>query len=177
MALVDRRAELGRHVKRIDDVLDADRHAVQRAAIWRAIERARLRKRQFRIEVHPRFDDAIALSDPCATQSRVTASHVTSPCAIFCTISAAPSWLSEPETLASIVSSCRAAGRGAGDLAEYRAVDQAGAARIVEVEQATDQSPAGIEAADRLIVGVVASSLSVLMRSPPKVKVTPQVTA
>jgi len=64
MTLVDRRAELGRHVERIDDVLDADRHAVQRTAALRAIERARLRKRQFRIEIHPRFDDTVPLSDP-----------------------------------------------------------------------------------------------------------------
>src|ERR1700719_1170462 len=64
MALVDRRAEFGRHVERIDDVLDADRHAMQRAAVLRAIEHARLRERQIRIEIHPRFDDAVALSDP-----------------------------------------------------------------------------------------------------------------
>src|ERR1700684_4390739 len=89
-----------------------------------------------------------------ATQSRVTASHVASPRAIFCTISAAPSWLSGPETLASISVLAGAAGRGAGDLAEHRAGHQAGAARIVEVEQAADQFARGIEAADRLIVGV-----------------------
>src|ERR1700676_3572937 len=89
-----------------------------------------------------------------ATQSRVTASHVVSPRAIFCTISAAPSWLSEPETLAAISILAGAARRGAGDLAEHRAGHQAGAARIVEIEQAADQFARGIEAADRLIVGV-----------------------
>src|SRR5580704_15319041 len=89
-----------------------------------------------------------------ATQSRVTASHVASPRAIFCTISAAPSWLSEPETLASISVLTGTAGRGAGDLAEHRAGHQAGAARIVEVEQAADQFARGIEAADRLVVGI-----------------------
>src|SRR3984893_8910623 len=87
-----------------------------------------------------------------ATQSRVTATHVASPRAIFCTISAAPSSLSGPETLASILVLTGAAGRGAGDLAEHRAGHQAGAARIVEVEQAADQFASGIEAADRLIV-------------------------
>src|ERR1700686_3709408 len=89
-----------------------------------------------------------------ATQSRVTASHVVSPRAIFCTISAAPSWLSEPETLAAISILAGAARRGAGDLAEHRAGHQAGAARIVEIEQAADQFTRGIGAADRLIVGV-----------------------
>src|SRR3984957_12087056 len=89
-----------------------------------------------------------------ATQSRVTASHVASPRAIFCTISAAPSWLSWPETLASISVLAGAAGRGAGDLPEHRAGHQARAARIVEIEQAADQFARGIEAADRLIVGV-----------------------
>src|ERR1700726_1461946 len=93
-----------------------------------------------------------------ATQSRTTASHVTSPAAILCAISAAPSSLSGIATLASIFSSfsvlAGAAGRGAGDLAEHRAGHQARAARIVEIEQAADQFARGIEAADRLIVGV-----------------------
>src|ERR1700682_6533588 len=89
-----------------------------------------------------------------ATQSRVTASHVASPRAIFCTISAAPSSLSGPEILASISVLAGAAGRGAGDLAEHRAGHQARAARIVEVEQAADQFARGVEAADRLIIGV-----------------------
>src|SRR5258708_31553283 len=89
-----------------------------------------------------------------ATQSRVTASHLASPRAILCTISLAPSWLSEPETLASISVLAGAAGRSAGDLAEHRAGHQARAARIVEVEQAADQFAGGIEAADRLGVGV-----------------------
>src|SRR5580692_3440796 len=88
------------------------------------------------------------------TQSRVTASHVASPRAIFCTISAAPSWLSLPETLASISVLTGAAGRRAGDLAEHGAGHQAGAAWIVEVEQAADKFARGIQPADRLIVGV-----------------------
>src|SRR6202051_4582749 len=89
-----------------------------------------------------------------AIQSRVTASHVASPRSIFWAISATPSSLSEPETLASISVLAGAAGRGAGNLAEHRAGHQSGAARIVEIEQAADQFARGIEAADRLIVGV-----------------------
>jgi hypothetical protein len=60
VAAIDRRTHLGRHIERIDDVLDPDRHAVQRAAARFAIERMRLRKRQFRIELHPGFDDRLA---------------------------------------------------------------------------------------------------------------------
>ena len=37
---------------------------MQRAAVLQAIERACLGERQFRIEVHPRFDDTIARRDP-----------------------------------------------------------------------------------------------------------------
>src|SRR5262245_43006091 len=46
------------------------------------------------------------------------------------------------------------AGRGAGDLAEHRTCAQTRAARIVEVEQTTDQLARGIEPTDRLVVGV-----------------------
>src|ERR1700757_2444079 len=48
----------------------------------------------------------------------------------------------------------RARGRGARDAAEHRARGQAGAAGIVEIEQSPDQFAGGIEAADRLVVGI-----------------------
>src|SRR5690242_13135659 len=95
-----------------------------------------------------------------ATQSRTTASHVASPAATVSTISVADSVLSGRLSLTSIFRSCRGsilagpARRGAGDLAEHRAGHQAGAARIVEVEQAADQFARRIKAADRLVVGV-----------------------
>src|SRR5262249_37432061 len=48
----------------------------------------------------------------------------------------------------------RARGRSARDAAEHRARGQAGAAGIVEIEQSPDQFAGGIEAADRLVVGI-----------------------
>src|SRR3989442_9249349 len=48
----------------------------------------------------------------------------------------------------------RARSRGARDAAEHRARGQAGAAGIVEIEQSPDQFAGGIEAADRLVVGI-----------------------
>src|SRR5262245_5650493 len=48
----------------------------------------------------------------------------------------------------------RARRRGARDAAEHRARGQAGAAGIVEIEQSPDQFAGGIEAADRLVVGI-----------------------
>src|SRR5262245_65516082 len=48
----------------------------------------------------------------------------------------------------------RPRGRGACDAAEHRARGQAGAAGIVEIEQSSDQFAGGIEAADRLVVGI-----------------------
>src|SRR5216684_4103573 len=44
--------------------------------------------------------------------------------------------------------------RGPGDLAEHRARGEAGAAGIIEIEQAADQLARRIEPADRLVVGV-----------------------
>src|SRR5579859_8296534 len=89
-----------------------------------------------------------------ATQSRATASHVVSPAAIFSAISTADNSLSGRLSLTSMSVLTRAHRRGTGDLAEHRAGHQAGAARIVEVEQAADQFARRIEAADRLLVGV-----------------------
>src|SRR5262245_44801866 len=48
----------------------------------------------------------------------------------------------------------RARGRGARDAAEHRTRGQAGTAGIVEVKQSAHQFAGGIEAADRLVVGI-----------------------
>ena len=62
-ATADRRAELGRIIRRVDDVLDRDRNAVQRServALRAAlVERARLRERVLAVEMDERFDLAI----------------------------------------------------------------------------------------------------------------------
>src|SRR5690242_21467867 len=42
MTFVDRRAVLGRHVVRVDDVLHADGHALQRTDLAARVQRARL---------------------------------------------------------------------------------------------------------------------------------------
>ena len=65
----------------------------------------------------------------------------------------------------------------AGDPAEHRAVHQAGAAGIVEIEDAADQFARREQARDRRAVGVDAPARSVSILRPPKVKVRPQVTA
>src|SRR5690606_20227524 len=54
----------------------------------------------------------------------------------------------------SLVAHGRPAGRGAGDLAEDRARHQAGAARIVEVEEAADQFSRRVEAGNALLGSV-----------------------
>src|SRR5215472_10099403 len=90
-------------------------------------------------------------------QSRVTASHVISPAAILATISVAVNSLSRRPTFTSIAWRsvlAGAPGRGTGDLAEHGARYESRAAGIIEIEQAADQFAGGIEAADRLIVGV-----------------------
>jgi hypothetical protein len=56
VAAVDRRAVLGRHVDRIDDVLDPDGNAGQPPLASGAIYRARLDKRRFGIEPGPGLD-------------------------------------------------------------------------------------------------------------------------
>ena len=63
MAAINRRTHFGRHVERIDDVLDADRHALQQTTARFTVERPRLGERQFRVEVHPGFDDIVARGD------------------------------------------------------------------------------------------------------------------
>ena len=53
-----------------------------------------------------------------------------------------PRWRLESATPRGVGGSAlgrRSAGGGSGDLAEYRARDEAGAARVVEIEQAADQ--------------------------------------
>ena len=79
VAAIDRRAHLGRQVGGVDDVLDADRHAVQRPARRAAVELARLRERQFRIDAGPGVDVVLALSDASEAMRATTASQVVSP--------------------------------------------------------------------------------------------------
>ena len=61
---VDRRAVGGRHVRRVDHVLDADRQPVQRPARRLRVTRARLRERGVGVEVRPRAQLALARLDP-----------------------------------------------------------------------------------------------------------------
>ena len=56
VAAVDRRAVLGRHVDRVDDVLDPDRNPGQQARSPGAVDRARLGQRLLRVEPHPGLD-------------------------------------------------------------------------------------------------------------------------
>ena len=60
VAAVDGGVVLGRHVGRVEDVLDADGNAVKRAARGLAIERARLRERQLGVEERPGPDLLLA---------------------------------------------------------------------------------------------------------------------
>ena len=61
---VDRAAALGRQVRGVDDVLDADRDAVQRPARGLRVALARLGERGAGVEVRPRPDGLLALGDP-----------------------------------------------------------------------------------------------------------------
>ena len=56
VAAVDRRAVLGRHVDRVDDVLDPDRNPGQQARPPGPVGRARLGQRLLRIEPRPGLD-------------------------------------------------------------------------------------------------------------------------
>ena len=67
-------------------------------------------------------------------------------------------------------------GGPAGDAAEHRGGHQAGAAGIVEIEQTPDHFARGEKALDAL-AALVETQQSASTRSPPKVKVMPQVTA
>ena len=51
----------------LDDILDADRHAVERPAVWPAIERLRLAQHRVPIEKGPRLDDRLTRVDPRQT--------------------------------------------------------------------------------------------------------------
>ena len=53
VAAVDRRVVFGGQIGGVDDVLDAEGHAVQARAARHAIERARLRERRFAIDERP----------------------------------------------------------------------------------------------------------------------------
>src|SRR5262249_22092757 len=72
---VQRRAVLGRHVRGVDDVLDADRHAVQRSdRLSRQsmlVGGARLRQRVVGIEKRPRLDTGVGFTDARQTRSDV----------------------------------------------------------------------------------------------------------
>ena len=61
---VDRRAVGGRHVGGVDDVLDADRQAVQRPARLLVVALPRRRDRLVGVDVRPRVQLALALADP-----------------------------------------------------------------------------------------------------------------
>src|ERR1700741_2905201 len=55
----------------------------------------------------------------------------------------------------------RCSGAGAGDLAEHRAGDEAGAARVIEIEQPADKLAGGVEAGNWLLRRVEHSPISV----------------
>ncbi len=56
VAAVDRRAVLGRHIDRVDHVLDPDRNSGQQARSSRPVDGARLGQRLLRIEPRPGLD-------------------------------------------------------------------------------------------------------------------------
>ena len=146
------------------------------AAARPAVERARLRAARARDRRCAKACTTGSRAAMRARQSRTTASAVNLAAAMPRAISVAESSLSAahgvanwhvrlvmPALVAGIhacfwqgvggcaaghddSSSSRASRRGAGDLAEHRAGDEAGAARIVEVEQAADQLAGRIEA-------------------------------
>ena len=63
MVPIDGRTHVGGHVKRIDDVLDAQRHAGESTFRARPIECARLIQRELPIEKRPGLDLLVALFD------------------------------------------------------------------------------------------------------------------
>jgi hypothetical protein len=71
----ERRSEFGRIIRGVDDVLDRDRNAVQRAegvALRAAlVERARLRERVLAVEVDERFDLAVESFDAVETSADI----------------------------------------------------------------------------------------------------------
>src|SRR5262245_40646173 len=98
-----------------------------------------------------------------ARQSATTASQVTSPDDVARTISVAVSSFSADvpagRGLACVAvlmtrSIPGASGAGAGDPAEYRAGGEPRSARIVEIEQSAHEFAGGVEATDRLVVGI-----------------------
>jgi hypothetical protein len=60
---IDQGAVLGRHVRRVDDVLHADRHPEQRSAVAAAVERSRTREDTVGVAVLPRLDFGFARGD------------------------------------------------------------------------------------------------------------------
>ena len=69
-ALVDRRAPFGRHVEGVDDVLDAERHAGERAALAAVVEGAGRGKRRVRIDMRPGVHLALARGDAVEAGAR-----------------------------------------------------------------------------------------------------------
>src|SRR5262249_58251712 len=71
----ERRSEFGRVIRGVDDVLDRDRNAVQRAegvALRAAlVERARLRERVLAVEMDERFDLAVESFDAVETSAGI----------------------------------------------------------------------------------------------------------
>ena len=63
MPAIDRRAHFGRQVGGVDDVLDADRHAVERTTGGAAVERPRLAQRKLGIDRGPGVNCLLALAD------------------------------------------------------------------------------------------------------------------
>ena len=83
--------------------------------------------------------------------------------------------LGEPQsTHDAIVAKFR--GEAPGDAPEHGTGHEPGAARVVEVEQPTDQLSCGKQPRDRTL-GSIEDPAPVSMRKPPKVEVIPQVTA
>ena len=67
---IDRRAHIGRHVVRVEDVLHADGETVERASNFRAVAIARLTEGQFGIEKGPGLHRVLARGDAIETRAR-----------------------------------------------------------------------------------------------------------
>ena len=70
VALVNRRAVAGRHVGGVDQILDRERYAVQRAARRLGIALPRRSERRLGIEIMPGADEAFACGDPIEAGAR-----------------------------------------------------------------------------------------------------------
>ncbi len=79
-AFVDRRAPFGRHVEGVDDVLDAERHAGERAAPAALVERAGRGDRRSADRYAPRRAPRASRAAMRSRQARTTASQVVRAC-------------------------------------------------------------------------------------------------